>query len=77
MISKFKCPCCGNLTLSEERMFEICDVCGWEDDNVQFDNPDFAGGANFFSLNKYRELYLQGKDIQKCEEEAKHKQEKY
>ena len=61
MSFKFKCPCCGQLTLTEERMFEICSVCGWEDDNVQYANPDFAGGANHLSLNQYRELYLQGK----------------
>ena len=70
-ISKFKCPCCGKETLSEERMNEICDVCGWEDDYVQFIKPDFAGGANCFSLNKYRELYLQGKDVVKIEEEER------
>ena len=52
-------------------MNEICDVCGWEDDYVQFIKPDFAGGANYFSLNKYRELYLQGKDVVKIEEEER------
>ena len=26
------CPCCGNLTLSARSRFEICPVCGWEDD---------------------------------------------
>lgn len=67
--SKFRCPCCGHKTLSEERMFEICEVCGWEDDNVQFANPDMAGGANYFSLNKYRELYLQGKKPSELEQE--------
>jgi hypothetical protein len=29
-------------------------VCGWEDDNVQFDDPDFRGGANVPSLNEVR-----------------------
>lgn len=70
-ISKYKCPCCGKETLSEERMYEICSNCGWEDDDVQFSNPDFAGGANYFSLNKYRELFMQGKDIKKLEQEEK------
>ena len=39
---KHKCVCCGNYTINEEPpgTFEICPVCFWEDDNVQFDNPD-------------------------------------
>ncbi|MBQ4236910.1 MAG: hypothetical protein II716_08750, partial [Treponema sp.] len=61
---------CGQKTLDSERMFDICSVCGWEDDNVQFADPNFRGGANFFSLNEYRSLFLQGKDVRKLEEEA-------
>lgn len=53
---KFKCPCCGNLTLNEEPpgTYDICDICGWEDDEIQFDNPDYEGGANTLSLNQAR-----------------------
>ena len=58
-MGKYKCPCCGYCTLSEEPpgTFEICPVCLWEDDNVQFDDPDYDGGANAVSLNKARENY--------------------
>jgi hypothetical protein len=35
-------------------MFEICPLCGWEDDDIQNDDPDYAGGANKLSLNDYR-----------------------
>ena len=70
-ISKFKCPCCGNYTLTEERMWEICPVCNWEDDALQFDNQNLKGGANFFSLNEYRKLFKDGKDVKKIEEEAR------
>ncbi|MBQ1629564.1 MAG: hypothetical protein II098_10495 [Treponema sp.] len=66
----YKCPCCGQKTLDSEHMFDICSVCGWEDDNVQFSNPDFRGGANFFSLNEYRNAYLEGKDVKKLQKEA-------
>ena len=66
----YKCPCCGQKTLDSEHMFDICSVCGWEDDNVQFSNPDFRGGANFFSLNEYRQIFLEGKDVHKLQEEA-------
>ena len=53
---RWSCPCCGNRTLEEEPpgTFEICPVCFWEDDNVQFEDPDFRGGANVVSLNEAR-----------------------
>lgn len=52
----FPCACCGFLTKSELETgtFEICPVCYWEDDSVQFDNIDFEGGANEESLRKAR-----------------------
>ncbi|MBC1223494.1 hydrolase [Nostoc sp. UCD121] len=56
---KYECPCCGNRTLKEEGVgtFEICPVCFWENDNVQFEDPDFTGGANEVSLNQARQNY--------------------
>ncbi|MCA9278176.1 MAG: hypothetical protein KDA34_03615 [Phycisphaerales bacterium] len=30
--------------------YDICPVCGWEDDPAQFVDPDLAGGANSVSL---------------------------
>jgi hypothetical protein len=59
---KYKCPCCDNFTLSEPGggSYEICKVCYWQDDNVQFANPDFGGGPNEgVSLNAARQNYLQ------------------
>lgn len=67
----YKCPCCGNYTLTKERMWEICSICNWEDDAVQFDNQNLRGGANFFSLNEYRRLFMEGKDVKSLEEEAR------
>lgn len=66
----YPCPCCGFLTLGEQPpgTYEICDVCGWEDDNVQFDNPDVAGGANSISLNQARKNF---KVFGACDEHAK------
>lgn len=57
------CPCCGKLTLSGKPpgTYEICDVCGWEDDEVQYKNPDLAGGANETSLNEARRRYAASK----------------
>ena len=48
------CACCGFETLPKDSMFEICPLCGWEDDDIQNDDPDYAGGANELSLNQYR-----------------------
>lgn len=48
----FPCPCCAARVFSELGGYEICDFCGWEDDPVQFDDPDYVGGANGKSLNQ-------------------------
>ena len=55
-VVRFACPCCGYLTIDEEPpgTFEICPVCGWEDDDVQFRNPSYRGGANAVSLEEAR-----------------------
>jgi len=55
-VSRSPCPCCGYRTLDEEPpgTFEICPVCYWEDDLVQFRDPDYRGGANEESLNEAR-----------------------
>ncbi len=50
---KFVCPCCGYKTMSEKpRTLEICQVCYWEDDPFQFDDPDSEGWANGVSLRQ-------------------------
>ena len=48
------CPCCGSSVLRERGAFEICPVCGWEDDPAQSADPDLEGGANDMSLNAAR-----------------------
>jgi len=54
------CPCCGYLTLSAEPpgTFEICPVCFWEDDDVQFRDVTCTGGANEVSLVDARRNFL-------------------
>lgn len=53
---RFACPCCGYRTLAAEPpgTGAICEVCLWEDDRHQFDEPDFNGGANAPSLKQAR-----------------------
>ncbi len=55
----FPCPCCGFLTMGEKDhlSYDICPVCAWEDDSIQFDDPDMRGGANSVSLNEARENF--------------------
>ncbi len=57
MAQRYACPCCGYLTLQSQPpgSFELCPVCDWEDDSVQFADPDYEGGANRESLNVARE----------------------
>lgn len=52
----FPCPCCGFYTLSEQPpgTYEICRLCGWEDDRVQNEDPLYRGGANHESLIECR-----------------------
>lgn len=49
---KYACPCWGYLTIDSEPpgSYDICPVCWWEDDPVQFDEPAYSGGANRVSL---------------------------
>jgi hypothetical protein len=59
LLKKYKCVCCHNYSLSEAPpgTFEVCPVCFWEDDNVQFNDHTYEGGANSISLTKARENY--------------------
>lgn len=51
MTASYPCPCCGFLTFAEPSgSYDVCAVCGWEDDNVQLRYPGLAGGANGRSL---------------------------
>ncbi len=54
------CPCCGfhALAAPERGSFEICGVCGWEDDWVQYRDPTFRGGANAESLHDARAAFF-------------------
>ena len=57
----FPCPCCGYRTLNEQPpgTFGICPVCYWEDDPVQYADPDLAGGANEVSLSVARRNFAE------------------
>ena len=54
-MKKIVCPVCGKGKLKEE--FQICKVCGWAYDIIQYENPDDFAGWNGCSVNEYREAY--------------------
>ncbi|WP_422651026.1 CPCC family cysteine-rich protein [Cupriavidus sp. H18C1] len=50
----YQCHCCGQLTIGEPGGYEICEVCGWEDDPVQSADPTYTGGGNVLNLYQAR-----------------------
>ena len=57
---KYGCPVCSQHFFRES--YEICPVCGWENDPVQRREPNFAGGANKLSLNEAKRVYSHEKN---------------
>ena len=56
----YTCPCCGYKTLDEDPpgTYDICDICFWEDDGVQYRNPYYEGGANKVSLKQAQQNFI-------------------
>ncbi|WP_299071480.1 CPCC family cysteine-rich protein [uncultured Paraglaciecola sp.] len=50
------CPCCNYLTLPQLGMYEICEVCFWEDDGAQ--NPDDYSKPNHIFLRQEQDNFL-------------------
>lgn len=59
-----RCPVCACATLAEPGAFELCPVCGWEDDPDQAKDPTRATGANSVSLDVARARYRKGEPIE-------------
>ncbi len=56
----YPCPSCGFYQFEEAPgSFDICGICGWEDDNVQLALPGLRGGANTWSLKDFQDEILQ------------------
>ncbi len=55
------CPCCGYLTLPEGQpgSYEVCPVCHWMDDPLQFADSDYVSDTNHVSLKEARENFLE------------------
>ncbi|TMV43347.1 glycosyltransferase [Paenibacillus mesophilus] len=67
---RVQCPCCDYFTFDsiEDALFEICEVCFWQYDEVAHDRPKVNIGANHISLDHARENY---KKYGACEERFK------
>lgn len=59
MTERATCPCCGHRTLPEgPGAYEVCEVCGWEDDDVSTADPTVWGGnPNGISLAEAQRRY--------------------
>ncbi len=67
VIMNYACPCCGYKTLTEAQpgTYDICEICFWEVDGVQYRDPDYYGGANKVSLREAQTNYIK---LGACEE---------
>jgi len=54
------CPCCCKTQVGE---YDICDVCGWENDPVQSYNLSMRG-ANDMTLPEARRAYANGEPVE-------------
>jgi hypothetical protein len=58
--ARYYCPCCGYRTFVDPPgSYDICPICFWEDDDVQFDDPDLEGGANGVSLREAQRNFVE------------------
>lgn len=51
------CPVCELHNFASENDFDICPLCGWENDGVQMNDHDYWGGANELTVNESKVLY--------------------
>ena len=63
MAEKHNCPVCGKFEFEERGSYDICKVCGWEDDQIQEEDHNYKGGANKMSVNEAKEAYKKGEPI--------------
>lgn len=63
------CPAGGFLTVPERfyGTYNICEVCGWEDDGVQLANPACGGRANPGSLIEAQSAVLLAQPVDRVE----------
>ena len=66
----YPCPACGFEVLEDSvGSYDICPICGWEDDGVQLRFPSMRGGANGECLYEWQQKVI--KDLPLDTSEAK------
>ena len=55
---EIQCPCCDYFTLGKREEYEICPICFWEDDGVNFDKLDDYSSPNHKTLRQGREDFI-------------------
>jgi hypothetical protein len=53
-----QCPCCDYFTLDQRGQYHICNICFWEDDGIDLDEPDLHSGPNHMTLRQGRSNFL-------------------
>lgn len=57
----YPCPVCGKKCYTEPQYsFEICPVCGWEDDLYQLQHPNERGANGHWTLSDAQEAWKKG-----------------
>lgn len=59
----YDCPVCGQYTFEYAGDYDICPVCGWEDELMQLADPDEEDCTNHMSLNQDREAWKNGQKV--------------
>ena len=54
------CACCNKCVVD---FYDICDICGWQNDLLQNKESDFSAGANVMSLNEAKKAYAEGRKV--------------
>ena len=58
---RLTCPVCKKHVFKEINSFEICPICGWENDELQRKDILLKGGANKICLKEAIEKYRDAK----------------
>ena len=55
---RYRCRCCGYLTLERYDAYDVCPVCKWEDEDVPVLDGE-SGGPNHISLSEGRRNFAE------------------